>query len=240
MDRPVAFITGGARRVGRAIALHLAANGYDVAFTYKTGKEQAGALGEELRKLNARPLPIQADLVDLPGAAVDIAEALSTFSPRLDAIINNASTYEADEPGDPDQPMRMWKLHVEAPLVLARLLHRPLTQSAGCIINMVDILAQRPMPGYSAYCASKAALWNLTLCLARELAPAARCCGIAPGVIEWPEQMPPDEQQKYLQRVPLRRSGTPEDAAKLIHFLLTGGSYITGQIIPLDGGRSIA
>jgi pteridine reductase len=104
---------------------------------------------------------------------------------------------------------------------------------------MVDLLAERPWPKYLAYCASKAALWNLTLSLARELAPEVTVNGIAPGVVEWPDDYPQSEREKYLKRVPLQRPGTPRDVAETVLFLSTGGSYITGQIIRLDGGRSI-
>ena len=116
----------------------------------------------------------------------------------------------------------------------------PLLRTAkGRVINMVDLLAERPWPQYMAYCASKAALANLTLSLARELAPEVTVNGIAPGVVEWPADYPEAEKEKYLKRVPLGRAGTPQDVANLVHFLATEGSYITGQIIRLDGGRSI-
>src|SRR5437868_15332305 len=104
---------------------------------------------------------------------------------------------------------------------------------------MVDLLAERPWPQYLGYCATKAALLNLTLGLARELAPDVTVNGIAPGVVEWPEGYPDVEKQRYLKRVPLGRAGSPQEVADLVHFLLTSGSYLTGQILRLDGGRSI-
>ena len=104
---------------------------------------------------------------------------------------------------------------------------------------MVDLLAEKPWPRYLAYCASKAALSNLTLGLARELAPEVTVNGIAPGVVEWPADMPESERGQYLQHVPLRRPGTPQDVANLVEFLITRGTYITGQILRLDGGRSL-
>ena len=104
---------------------------------------------------------------------------------------------------------------------------------------MVDLLAERPWPRYVAYCASKAALANLTLGLARELAPQVTVNGIAPGVVDWPDDFPESDQEKYLKRVPLARPGSPRDVAEAVLFLCTAGSYITGQILRLDGGRSI-
>jgi pteridine reductase len=128
---------------------------------------------------------------------------------------------------------------VHAPLLLCQRFAATLRSTRGHVINMVDLLAERPWPTYLAYCASKAALKNLTLGLARELAPEVTVNGIAPGVVEWPADYPQAEREKYLQRVPLARAGTPQDVANLVHFLCTEGSYITGQIIRLDGGRSI-
>jgi pteridine reductase len=130
-------------------------------------------------------------------------------------------------------------VHFESPLLLAQTFAASLRAARGHIVNMVDLLAERPWPQYMAYCASKAALVNLTLSLARELAPDVTVNGIAPGVVEWPPDYPEAEKEKYLKRVPLKRAGTPEDVANLVHFLATGGSYITGQIIRLDGGRSV-
>jgi pteridine reductase len=134
---------------------------------------------------------------------------------------------------------RLMAIHYESPLLLAQAFEALLRQARGHVVNMVDLLAERPWPQYMPYCASKAALANLTLSLARELAPDVTVNGIAPGVVEWPPDYPEAEKQKYLKRVPLSRAGTPQDVANLVHFLATGGSYITGQIIRLDGGRSI-
>ena len=108
------------------------------------------------------------------------------------------------------------------------------------MVNMLDLAAERPMPGYLSYCASKAGLWNLTLGLARELAPGVRVNGIAPGVVEWPADLPMEKREQYLRRVPLGRAGTPQDVAEAVHFLCIGANYVTGQILRLDGGRSIA
>jgi pteridine reductase len=241
MSTPVALITGAARRVGRSVALHLAGRGYDIAFTYHTAGAEARTLVDELTALGVGCCPIQVNLLDLPAAVAAIADRLTAFrpSPRLDALIHNASLYQPDDPANPHQPADLWRLHAEAPLLLTRRLAPLLCESHGCVITLCDLLAERPMPGYLAYCASKAALANLTLGLARELAPQARVCGIAPGVVEWPANFPEPQKQTYLQRVPLGRSGTPEDVAKLVHYLLTDGAYLTGQIIRLDGGRSI-
>jgi pteridine reductase len=105
---------------------------------------------------------------------------------------------------------------------------------------MLDILAEKPMASHAVYCASKAALWNLTMSLARELAPDVTVNGIAPGVVEWPADYPQAEREKYLRRVPLGRAGTPEEVARAVLFLCAPGGYVTGQVLRLDGGRSLA
>jgi pteridine reductase len=160
---------------------------------------------------------------------------------RLDVLVNNASIYEPSALLDTnlEQIRRLMSIHFESPLLLAQAFASMLRAAKGHVINMVDLLAERPWPQYLAYSASKAALANLTLGLARELAPEVTVNGVAPGVVEWPEGYPDVEKQRYLKRVPLQRPGAPQDVAELVHFLVTSGSYLTGQILRLDGGRSI-
>lgn len=234
--RKVALVTGGARRVGRAIVERLAAAGYRVAFTYHSSADEAGRLAQQVSGIALR-----ADLTDPARAVSEIERGLSESGGRLDVLVNNASLYEPGGLGEAtaEQSRRMMAIHFEAPLLLAQRFAPMLRASKGHIVNMVDLLAERPWPEYLAYCASKAALANLTLSLARELAPEVTVNGIAPGVVEWPEGYPETEKARYLKRVPLQRPGTPRDVADLVHFLCTGGAYLTGQILRLDGGRSI-
>ena len=135
---------------------------------------------------------------------------------------------------------KLMAIHVQSPVLLIKQFAPLLRAAGGHVVNMLDLLAEKPWPAYLAYCTSKAAMANVTISLARELAPQVTVNGIAPGVIEWPDDMAEADRDKYLKRVPLGRPGTPEDAARLVTFLATDGSYITGQIIHLDGGRSIA
>jgi pteridine reductase len=236
----VALITGGAVRVGRVVALRLADAGFDIALTYLSNVKNAQELVSEIEGKSRRCIAIRADLCD-PDAAVEAINAqFTTRLQRLDLLVNNASLYEPDAPGDLSQTRRLMAIHVESPLLLCRQFAPMLKSAEGAIVNMVDLLAERPMPGYLAYCASKAALWNLTLGLARELAPHVRVNGIAPGVVEWPASVAQEKREQYLRRVPLGRAGTAGDVAEAVHFLVTGANYITGQIIRLDGGRSIA
>ena len=230
------MVTGGAKRVGRAIVEKLAGAGFDVAFTFNSSADEANALADQV---GGRA--IQVDLVEPLAAVERIGREFGCD--RLDVLVNNASMYLPsgfDEVGrDPALPSKLMAVHFESPMRLCRAFESMLRASRGHVINMVDLLAERPWPQYMAYCASKAALVNLTLALARELAPDVTVNGIAPGVVEWPPGYPEDEKQRYLKRVPLNRAGTPRDVANLVHFLATEGSYITGQIIRLDGGRSI-
>ena len=236
---PVALMTGGARRVGRAIVEKLASAGFDIAFTYRTSQSEAMELVEKLSPRSA--LAIEADLTNPEEAAEKIGDEIEKRFGRVDVLVNNASVYLPGRLQETDMAMmrQVAAVHVQSPLLLCKRFESTLRQNRGHVINMVDLLAEKPWPEYLIYCASKAALANLTLGLARELAPEVTVNGIAPGVAEWPASYPAEQREQYLKRVPLGRAGTPGDVANLVHFLCTEGSYITGQIIRLDGGRSI-
>jgi pteridine reductase len=243
--RKVALVTGGAKRVGRAIVLRLVRAGYDIAFTYLTGRSEADELVEIARfrgSLAIEAMAIAADFTDPHTAVGVIQKQFAKFSDRLDVLVNNASLYEPASLDHTDlQLMRkMMAVHYESPLLLCKAFAGLLRQNQGHVINMVDLLAERPWPKYMAYSASKAALMNLTQSLARELAPQVTVNAIAPGIVEWPADYPDEQKQAYLDRVPLGRAGEPSDVANLVAYLCGEGSYITGQIIRLDGGRSIS
>lgn len=239
--RPVALVTGGAKRVGSAIVSRLAAAGYDVAFTYLQSAPAADELVARIAGDGGRAIAISADLLD-PSTAVDqIEHTLRATFDRLDVLVNNASIYEPSSLATVDLSMarRMMAMHFEAPLLLCQRFAGILRAARGHVVNMADLLAERPLPNYLAYCASKAALVNLTKSLARELAPDVTVNCIAPGAIQWPKDYPQDRREAYLRRVPLERVGTPEEAAELVLFLCSSATYMTGQVLRLDGGRSI-
>jgi pteridine reductase len=236
-DKRVALITGGSRRVGAAIVKRLVEAGYFLVFTYNRSAEEAEQVVSTHRG-NAEA--IAADLADPESAVEHIRSAFSLWSDHLDLLVNSASLYQPETDLDTAGRRRLMTVNFEAPVMLTRSFAPLLQRNGGCVVNMLDLLAERPWPAYATYCASKAALLNATISLARDLAPQARVNGISPGVVEWPEDYPLDEREKYILKVPLRRAGTPEDVAALVHFLATDGSYITGQNIRLDGGRSIA
>lgn len=241
-QRRVALVTGGAKRVGRAIVERLAALGCDVAFTYLSSETEAAQLRGDVEQAHGvTAIAIRADLSDPTTAAETIDHELRQRFGRLDILVNNASLWLPARLADTtiQTTRKVWAVHVESPLLLCKTFADRLRTARGQVINMVDLLAERPWPEYLAYCASKAALANLTLGIARELAPDVTVNGIAPGVVEWPDDYPAAEREKYLKRVPLRRAGTPEDVAYLIEYLVGKGTYVTGQIIRLDGGRSV-
>ncbi len=239
-NQRVALVTGGAQRVGRAIVERLAAGGFDVVFTYRSSGDAARALAERMTHETRRCIAIEVDLANVDQFEKPIRRAVEQFV-RLDVLVNNASQYAPDPPA-PDGAFadRLFNVNVAAPVSLIEWFTPQLRAAHGHIVNMLDILAEKPWPHYATYCASKAALQNHTLSFARSLAPDVTVNGIAPGVVAWPDGFPESEREKYLKRVPLARAGTPEDVASLVHFLATEGSYITGQVIRLDGGRSIA
>jgi pteridine reductase len=237
----VALITGAAKRVGRTIALTLARHGFDIAFTYLSSESEADSLVTEITSLHRRAVSIRADLTHPEPAVADIHAAVTSHFNRLDVLVNNASLYlPADLAATPPALMHQLNaIHLESPLLLCQKFEPLLRAARGHVVNMVDLLAERPWPQYLPYCASKAALANLTLGLARTLAPEVTVNGIAPGVVEWPHDYPLSEREKYLKRVPLARAGTPEDVAAALLYFVTAGAYVTGQILRLDGGRSL-
>jgi pteridine reductase len=237
----VALVTGAARRVGRAIALRLADEGFDIGFTFLHSGNDADQLIADVRGKGRRCFGIAVDLFDPEAAAKTVGEKFAGFSNRLDVLVNNASVYEPSALSQTDltQMRRLFAIHLESPLLLCKIFAPQLRASKGHVVNMLDDLAERPATTYLAYCASKAALWNATLGLARELAPDVTVNGIAPGVAEWAVGMSEAEKTDYLRRVPLARAGTPADIAAAVKFLCTEGSYVTGQVLHVDGGRSI-
>ncbi len=240
---PVALITGSARRIGAAIARRLHAQGYDLVLHYRGSAADMRALAAELE--SARPgsvLTVQADLSEFDRLPELIAKAVGRFG-RLDALVNNASAFRPTTIGTTtlqqwDEPFAS---NARAPFFLAQAAAPHLKASRGAIVNLVDIYAESPLAGHTVYCMAKAALSMATQSLALELAPEVRVNAIAPGAILWPEQdQSADARQAMLGRTPLARTGTPEEIAEAVRWLLRDATYTTGQVIRLDGGRNLA
>lgn len=238
LDGRVVLITGAARRIGRAIALRLAQDRCRLAVHYKSSAAEAARTAQECCEAGAAAAEcFCADLAD-PAAAAGLVEDVLTRFGRLDVLINNAGVFSRMTLADfrLEEWERTLRVNLTAPLVLVHKAREALEQAGGRVINLCDAGAFRAWPGYLSYVVSKAGLEVLTRVLARALAPRVNVVGVAPGIAAWPVGLDEPTRQKLLRRVPLQRAGSPEDIAATVHFLLAEGDYITGTIIPVDGG----
>lgn len=244
LDGTAVLVTGGARRVGRAIVLELARAGCDVAVHYHRSEPEAVAVAEQVRALGRRAVTICGDLLD-SGAWPRLIEETVAGLGGLRILVNNAAEFLTDgldtlDALDVDRWDRVFRLNVLAPTALCRCARPHLEAGAdGRIVNLCDISARRPWPDHLAYCASKAALECVTRALAIELAPAVKVNGVAPGIAVFPDAYPKALRDRLVGRVPLGRAGSPGEIARLVRFLVESGDYMTGQVIALDGGRSL-
>lgn len=236
------LITGAARRVGAAIARTLHGAGANVLVHYRSSAAAAASLARELNEARAGSAQtLKADLLDVHQIAPLIDAAEKAFG-ALDILVNNASTFYPTPMGEitPEQWDDLMGTNVKAPLFLAQAAAPALRKTSGLILNLVDIHARRPLKRFPVYCTAKAALAMLTQSLARELAPEVRVNGIAPGPVMWPEHAPdPQMQAKIISQTLLQRQGTPNDVARTALFFACDAPYITGQILAVDGGRSV-
>lgn len=245
----MALVTGGARRIGRAVALALAHAGYDLAITYHTSRAQADDTVRAVTALGRRALAVHADFAR-PAAVTAVRRAILRRYGRLDALILNAAIFQPSPADAPHTQLaasfdRHMAVNARAPMLLTLALRDLLAASrcelqgpGGRVVAFIDahVLAQ-PMQRFCAYNASKAALAQLCRSLALELAPDITLNMIAPGALAWAEGLSHAFRKRYLARVPLGRIGRPDDAAKAVLYLLRDAPYCTGQIIALDGGR---
>ena len=242
LDNHVALITGAARRIGAAIARTLHAQGADVAIHYRGSAEEAADLTDELNSQRAdSAASYAADLTDTAGLNT-LVEDVVAWRNRLDILVNNASSFYPTPVGEitEDQWDDLIGTNLKAPLFLSQAALPSLREARGVIINIVDVHSQRPLRDHTVYGPSKAGLAMLTRSLAKDLAPEVRVNGVSPGAILWPENgMSGATKDAILEQVPLGRPGTPDDVANAVLFLAKDADYVTGQIIAIDGGRSI-
>ena len=242
-DLPVALITGAGRRVGAVIARTLHAAGYDLALHYRHSADDARALADELeRHRGDSTLLLQAELADLATLPTLIERLLAHYG-RLDALVNNASAFFPTPLGTatPQQWNELFASNAQAPFFLSQAAIPALREARGGIVNLIDIYAERPLAEHTVYCMAKAAHAAMTRSLALELGPQIRVNGVAPGAVMWPgDGKPYDDQQTMLARTPLQRAGTPEDVAGAVLWLLRDAPFVTGQIIRVDGGRTLS
>lgn len=241
--RPVALITGGSRRIGAAIARTLHAAGYDLALHHRRDDDRMDALLAELESARAgSTLELRAELADLEHLPLMIADAVMRFS-RLDVLVNNASAFFPTPVGQatPEQWDAIFAANARAPFFLAQAAAPHLRASGGCIVNLVDIYGERPLREHPIYCMAKAALIMMTRSLAKDLAPQVRVNAIAPGAVLWPEAgIDGERQRKLVANIALGRVGEPQDVADAALYLIRDARYSTGEILRVDGGRSLA
>lgn len=248
-DRPLAIVTGGARRVGRAICATLARHGCDILLTYRTSEDDAATVVKELREHGAAARAERLDLDDCD-ATLAWGERIASEEPRADVLVHNASIYAPTPLDELDAAtaLRHYRVNALSPLLLCKALAPALGRSTlpggGAIVAMTDMhVLGRPRVEFSAYSMSKAALTEMVRTLARDLAPRVRVNAVAPGVVAFPEsgyESDPEAQARYIARVPLDRAGTPSDAAEAVRWLALEARYTTGEIVRVDGGRWLA
>lgn len=241
MPNRTVLITGAAGRIGAAIARLLHADAMDIIIHYHRSAADAEALVQELNRARARSATtVQADLLE-PGATARIIASAAAFNNRLDVLINSASSFYPTPVATTTE--EQWHdligTNMKAPYFLAQHAAPHLRAQTGCIINITDIHGERPLRTYPVYSAAKAGLVMLTRALAKELAPAIRVNGIAPGAILWPETLAQEVKDKILSRTALGFKGEPADIARAVKFLIADAGYMTGQILTIDGGRSL-
>lgn len=240
--RPVVLVTGAARRLGRTIALELGAHGADVAVHYRGSQADAEETVAALRAAGAAAQAFQADLADESACRALLPAVAQRFG-RVDAVVNNASTFEYDDAASFSHAAMEthWRANTAPAVLLAHALHAHATArgTSACVVNIVDQKLWNPNPDYFSYTLSKAALQAATVMLAQALAPSVRVCGVAPGVTLLSGPMSAAEFERAHRLTPLQRSSTPEDIARAVRFLIESPA-ITGTTLLVDGGQHLA
>ena len=241
-SRPVALVTGGARRLGREIALELAAHGWDLALHFRASADEAAATVQELRRRGADAEAFGADLADAAASRALVPAVVQRFE-RLRAVVNNASLFEPDDVHSFGAAAmeRHWRSNVAPPVLLAQALHAHLVAAGerGCVVNLLDQKLWNPNPDYLSYTLSKAALEAANTLLAQALAPQLRVCGVAPGVTLPSGPMDVQAFARAQRMTPLQRASTPADVARAVRFLLEAPA-VTGTTLLVDGGQHLS
>lgn len=240
-DRPVVLVTGAARRLGRAIALELAAHGHDVALHHRSHADEAHATLADLRAAGARAEEFTADLTDEAATRALLPAVAARFG-RVDALVNNASLFQPDDVASFGHAAMEthWRCNTAAPILLAQALHAHLAARGanGCVVNLLDQKLWNPNPDFLSYTLSKAALQAATVTLAQALAPRLRVCGVAPGVTLPSGDMTEAEFAAAHRLTPLQRASTPADVAHAVRYLIEAPA-VTGTTLLVDGGQHL-
>jgi pteridine reductase len=239
--KKVAFVTGAAKRIGREIACQFHRGGYNVIIHYRNSENEAKELADELNQVRNNSVSIVCANLDDTDDIQHMCKKVTEAFGRIDVLVNNASTFYPTEisSATPTDWNALFNSNLKAPYFIIKNLANELSNHSGSIINIVDIHADKPLAGYSIYCMAKAGLVSLTKSLSDELAPKIRVNGIAPGPILWHDNPISDtEKRNVLSEVSLQRMGEPSDIAQAALYL-ANASYVTGQILAVDGGRSV-
>ena len=242
LESKVALVTGGARRIGAAIARRLHEAGARVAIHYRGSTDEARRLRDTLETKRADSARIfQADLTKTESLPT-LVDSVADWAGGLDILVNNASSFYPTPLGSVTE--EEWNdlvdTNLKAPLFLAQAAWPYLRKNGGSIVNLIDVHAKRPLRDHAVYGSAKAGLEMLTRSLAKEMAPEVRVNGVAPGAILWPERgMNEIIKRKIIDQIPLKRSGLPDDIAGCVLYLVRDAAYVTGQVIAVDGGRSV-
>lgn len=241
----VALVTGAARRIGAEISRSLHALGMNLVLHYNASENEAKNLAQELNQKRANSALIVNACLEIPDSEKALVErAIAAFG-RLDVLVNNASRFyrtplDSVTLADFDD---LISSNLRAPFFLAKAAAPYLVETRGCIVNITDIHAARPLRDYSVYCMSKSALLMMTKLLAKELGPHVRVNAVAPGAVAWPEgenTMTEAEKEKVLEQTFLKRHGSPQDIANAVLFFVRDAHYVSGQVLNVDGGRSLS
>ena len=241
-ERPVALVTGAARRVGRVIARTLHQAGYDLVVHCRNSLAEAEQLAVELEIARQESVMVlAANLSRVEELPKLVLRAVQRFG-RLDVLVNNASAFAPTPVGTTTEAQwdELFASNARAPYFLSQAAAPHLRAAKGCIVNLVDIYAERPLPHHPVYGMTKAALAMMTRSLALELAPAVRVNGVSPGAVLWPEEGKSlTDKQGLVARTPLKRTGAPEDVAAAVLYLVRDAGFVTGEILRVDGGRTL-
>lgn len=235
-----ALVTGAAHRLGRAMACSLHTLGYDLILHYHRSTQACEALAKELNQQRSDSAHLVSADLSTPAGVQHLTHATLTDTNQLDVLVNNASLFQPDTQLNTQTTAALYQCNLHSPATLMTQLHPILASASGSIINLIDIYADHPLPGYRHYCASKAGLASLTRSEALAMAPAVRVNGIAPGAILWANNQTESDTYRHalLQKIPLRRLGGEQAICQTLRFLLEC-DYMTGQVIRVDGGRSL-
>jgi pteridine reductase len=241
VDNKTVLITGAAKRIGASIAKQLHQVGMNIIIHHNTSEKEADELANELNSSRTdSAMTLQANLTESGSYETLIKNAVQ-FKNRLDVLVNNASVFYPTDINHISE--QQWNetinTNLKAPLFLSHYAATHLKKHNGCIINITDIHGEKPLKDHPIYCISKSGLITLTQSLAKELGPNIRVNAISPGAITWPDNMNKETQEEILQHTALEKVGTMEDISKTALFLINDADYISGQILNVDGGRSL-